>query len=427
MGVAGRHIAAGRRDDAALGAAAGLSHDEARIPCRFARGRHGGFALRPGYPDLGHRLGGRRHPRRRHGKEKTPRQDEHHASPPPCYLVHARPSFPCGGRRWMGGTLAAAAYRALIRAASIRRPGDDGDVPADGYALIDAGDGRRLERFGDFVTDRPSPAAAEPRRAPERWADAAVYHPGSGWWSPDGTALDEVGHAVEIEGLTIEVRPAAGGQVGLFPEHLANAAWLRRAIGRRLGIDRPALPGNAAPAGDPPEVLNLFAYTGLATLVAAAAGAHVVHVDASRPAVAWARRNAELSGLAERPIRWIVDDALAFVRREARRGRRYAGLILDPPSYGHRGRGGRAGWQLEGGLVELLDACAGVVGPDAFCLLTAHTPGWDPDRLAMTLATSTDADARDIEALALGLEAQSGAVLRLGAAARFDPLRGDGR
>jgi 23S rRNA (cytosine1962-C5)-methyltransferase len=305
-------------------------------------------------------------------------------------------------------------------------------VPPDGYALIDAGDGRRLERFGGFVTDRPSPAASEPRRTPERWADASVFHPGSGWWAPDGAPLEEAGHAIEIEGLTIEVRPAAGGQVGLFPEHRANVAWLRRAIDRRLDLERRSpRPGDAGPPGgppgDPPEILNLFAYTGLATLVAAAAGARVVHVDASRPAVAWARRNAELSGLAERPIRWIVDDALAFVRREARRGRRYAGLILDPPSYGHGGRGGRAGWQLEGGLVELLDACAGLVGPDAFWLLTAHTPGWDPDRLATTLATSTDADARDIEALALGLEAETGANLRLGAAARFDPLREDRR
>ncbi len=281
---------------------------------------------------------------------------------------------------------------------------------------MDAGDGRRLERFGDLVTDRPAPGATEPRRAPERWGGAAIYHPGSGWWTADETALGEAGHPIEVAGLTIEVRPAAGGQVGIFPEHLANGPWLAATVRDRVDA-----------AVGPPEVLNLFAYTGLATLLAAAAGARVVHVDASRPAVAWARRNAELSGLVDRPIRWIVDDALAFVRREARRGRRYAGLILDPPSYGHGGRGGRPGWQLDSGLVELLDACAGVTEPEAFWLLTAHTPGWDPERLATALATATDAAVGDIEARELRLEAESGTVLRLGSVARFDPLRGERR
>jgi len=290
-------------------------------------------------------------------------------------------------------------------------------VPDDAYALIDAGDGRRLERFGDLLTDRPAPGATEPRRAPERWADAAIFHTGSGWWAADGMALEPEGHPLTLAGISLEIRPAAGGQVGLFPEHLANSAWLAGVVRARTG----------SPGTRPPDVLNLFAYTGLATLVAAAAGARVVHADASRPAVAWARRNAELSGLADRPIRWLVDDALAFARREARRGRRYAGLVLDPPSYGHGGRGGRPGWQLDRGIVELLDACAGLAEPDAAWLLTAHTPGWDPERLAAALATATDAAPGEVEALELRLDAESGAVLRLGAAARFDPLRGDRR
>jgi len=297
--------------------------------------------------------------------------------------------------------------------------GDDGAVAHDTYAFLDCGDGRRLERFGSLLTDRPAPAAVGPRRAPDPWAGAAVYHPGSGWWDADGSALGESAHPVAIGGLTIEARPAASGQVGLFPEHLANTAWLASAVRSRVD--------GADPAADRPEILNLFAYTGLATLVAASAGARTVHVDASRPAVAWARRNAELAGLAGRPIRWIVDDALDFVRREARRGRRYAGLVLDPPTYGHGGRGGRPAWQFDERIVELLDACAGVAEPDAFWLLTTHTPGWEPDRLALTIATATDAAAREIEDLPLRLEAESGAVLRLGSAARFDPLRGERR
>jgi len=298
-------------------------------------------------------------------------------------------------------------------------PDDDGAVPDDAYALIDCGDGRRLERFGAFVTDRPAPGAMDPRRAPERWTGVAVYHPGSGWWDADGSVLAEDGHRIVVGGLVMELRPAAGGQVGLFPEHLANTGWLAAAVRSRVdGI---------APSSDPPEVLNLFAYTGLATLVAAAAGARTVHVDASRPAVAWARRNAELAGLASRPVRWIVDDALVFVRREARRGRRYAGLVLDPPTYGHGGRRGRPAWEFDERIVELLDACAGVAEPDAFWLLTTHTAGWDPERLAATLTTATDAAPGEIEGRPLRLEAESGATLRLGSAARFDPLRGDRR
>jgi 23S rRNA (cytosine1962-C5)-methyltransferase len=146
-------------------------------------------------------------------------------------------------------------------------------------------------------------------------------------------------------------------------------------------------------------------------------------VDASRPSVAWARRNAELSGLSQRPIRWIVDDAVAFLHRASRRGRRYEGLILDPPSYGHGSRGGKPAWVFDERIVELLDACAGVADPNAFWLLTAHTPGWDPDRLAAALAMATDVRPGDVEGAALHLEAESGAVLRLGSAARFDPLR----
>ena len=300
-------------------------------------------------------------------------------------------------------------------------------MPNERYALIDNGDGRRLEAFGALLVDRPAPAATEPRRATDRWTGAASYL-ASGWWDADGSPLGDVSARVSVAGVTLEARPAASGQVGIFPEHAANADWLAAALRRRVaaGADQA---GRADPAAapadagaDPPDVLNLFAHTGLATLVAARAGGRVVHVDASRPAVGLARRNAELSDLSDRPIRWIVDDALAFVRRESRRGRRYAGLVIDPPSYGHGGRGGQPAWVFEERIIELLDACAGVADPNAFWLLTTHTPGWDRDRLAATLAMATDVRPAEIEGLPLALEAESGAVLRLGSAARFDPL-----
>ena len=185
------------------------------------------------------------------------------------------------------------------------------DHIVNAYELLDAGDGRRLERFGDRVVDRPAPGATEPARNLSAWAAVDLrFETGVGWrgevrpWT------------VTLDGLTFELRPTTSGQVGLFPEQTPNWQWLREHI---------------TPAA---EVLNLFGYTGGSTLVSAAMGTRVVHVDAARPAVAWARRNAELSDFGDRPIRWIVDDAEAFVRREARRDRRYDAIVLDPPSYG---------------------------------------------------------------------------------------------
>ena len=268
----------------------------------------------------------------------------------------------------------------------------------DGYALIDAGDGRRLERFGSRVVDRPAPSVAEtPRRAaPETWRAADLRFFRERGWTGD----DRDPWRIAIDGLTLELRPTAAGQLGLFPEHALAWPWLRDRMTQRPDA----------------EVLHLFAYTGATTLVLAAAGAGVTHVDASRPAVAWARRNAELSGLGERPIRWIVDDAVTYVRREERRGRRYAGIVLDPPTFGHGPAGTR--WELGGALPGLLAACAGVADPDAFVLLTAHAPELVPGDLASALEVAFGIPS-ELESGDLELVADSGAVLPLGVAARM--------
>ena len=205
-------------------------------------------------------------------------------------------------------------------------------------------------------------------------------------------------------GLTVELRPATTGQVGLFPEQQDSWDWLRERVA----------PGMA--------VLNLFAYTGLATLVSAAEGAAVVHVDASRPTVGWARRNAELSGLAGRPVRWIVDDAKGFVAREVRRGHRYDGVVLDPPSYGHGPRG--RGWRLEDDLAPLLRQIAELVdAPKGFALLTAHTPGFGPEQLADELAASLGVPRASIDPGPLQVTARTGATLELGAFASWPGAR----
>lgn len=279
---------------------------------------------------------------------------------------------------------------------------DDIDDRASEYELIDAGEGRRLERFGPVTVDRPAPGADQPARALERWQDADISWDTDGGWLRTGGGTPE--ELIEpwpatIEGLTMELRPTASGGVGLYPEHRASLAWLEVRIGARL-------PADAAPA-----VLNLFAHTGLATLAAARAGAAVTHVDAARGVVGWARRNAELSGLAERPIRWLVDDAGAFVAREARRGHRYDGIVLDPPSFGHA-RGKR--WRLTDDLPGLLAACRDVAADDAFVLLTAHTTGVDGADLAAMLRAAFPSPPARLDGSALGLAATSGAHLDLG-------------
>jgi 23S rRNA (cytosine1962-C5)-methyltransferase len=273
----------------------------------------------------------------------------------------------------------------------------------DRYELLDAGDGRRLERFGRYIVDRPAPMAESIRLDPDAWPSADLrFDRYMGWSGPAAEPANPEPWMLGEQGLTFELRPTEAGQLGYFPEQAPNRAWVRATL---APLDRV-------------DILNLFAYTGGITLAAAIAGASVTHVDGSRPAVAWARRNAQLSGLADRPVRWIVDDAEAFVAREMRRERRCDAVVLDPPSYGH-GAGGRP-WRLEERLTELLAACAGATSRDpAFAVLTAHTPGFGPERLAAELASAFDRRAADIEMGELGLQARSGARLRLGAFARM--------
>jgi 23S rRNA (cytosine1962-C5)-methyltransferase len=247
--------------------------------------------------------------------------------------------------------------------------------PPDQYELLDFGAGRKLERFGGFVVDRPAPGTnGTPKRDESLWraADARydARQPSQRRWKrfaqlprPWRIAHDRV---------RLELRLTASGQVGVFPEQADNWCWLGRQVRRRGGSLR---------------VLNLFAYTGASTLAAAAEGAEVVHVDASQTAVNWARRNAALSRLSDRPIRWIVDDACAFVKRELRRGNRYAAIILDPPSYGHGPRG--QVWKLEDNMEPLLLDCRRLLGSrGVFVLLTCHTTGWSAAALRKLVDTA---------------------------------------
>ena len=230
------------------------------------------------------------------------------------------------------------------------------------YAVIDCGGGLRLERLGEVVISRQAAqafwAAAMPPEEWQRlcWASHFRHDQGPGAWTYARRVPDA--WPVALGEMRMEARLTQFGHVGAFAEQQVQWPWIRERAGQ---------PGGA-------RVLNLFAYTGGSTLAAALGGAEVTHVDAVKGVVNWARRTAELSGLDGRPIRWIVDDALKFARREARRGRRYDLVVLDPPTFG-RGPQGTV-WKIEEQLPELLDACVELLadGPAAM-LLSAHTPG----------------------------------------------------
>lgn len=250
--------------------------------------------------------------------------------------------------------------------------------PPDQYQLLDFGEGRRLEQFASIRLDRPCPAAEQlPKSDPRAWGhvDGRFERLGDeqGRWELTGELPDRWN--ISAGALRLELKRTEFGHLGVFPEHAGTWDWIAARV---------------ASAGRAIRVLNLFAYTGGSTLAAAAAGAAVTHVDAARNIVAWARGNAELSGLAGAPIHWIAEDARKFVRREQKRGNQYDAVILDPPSYGHGLRG--EVWRLSKHLPGLLAACAELTaGRREFMLLTCHTPGYGPERLVRLLTEVLDA------------------------------------
>ena len=256
--------------------------------------------------------------------------------------------------------------------------------PWPDYDLLDSGGGRKLERYGAVAVVRPEAQCLwEPTRVSE-WDQAVAVFEGAededaGRWRRRGQTPES--WPMVWREVRFHARLTAFRHLGLFPEQASNWAWLAGRL-------------NDAPG--PPSILNLFGYTGVASLVAAAAGAKVTHVDASRKAVAWARENAALSGLDQAPVRWICEDARAYVRREARRGSRYQGIILDPPKYG-RGPNGEV-WRLYEDLPELLAGCASLLSEDAeFLILNAYSERLSGLALASLLAEAVSGRGGRIE------------------------------
>jgi 23S rRNA (cytosine1962-C5)-methyltransferase len=286
----------------------------------------------------------------------------------------------------------------------------------DQYELLDFGDGRKLERFAGVILNRPCPTAEGFTKSQrDLWESATARfrgpRMGDGSWSPaPRNWLPADWHYAHGDKPTFKLQLEAlpSGQVGVFPEQRENWHW----------IAQQAVCG-LAKTGRPLKVLNLFAYTGGSTLAAAAAGAEVVHIDAAQNIVDRARQNAELSGLADRPIRWIAEDATKFCQRELKRGKRYDAVILDPPTFGHGPKG--EPWQIEKNLLPLLKLCGQLTAERrAFVLVTCHTPGIGPAELAAYLCEGIFGHCgQPAKAGELYLETTDGRRLPSGAYARW--------
>ncbi|MCX6819952.1 MAG: class I SAM-dependent methyltransferase [Candidatus Adlerbacteria bacterium] len=277
--------------------------------------------------------------------------------------------------------------------------------PSDGYELLDSGGEEKLERFGDVVLRRPDPQALWPKKLGE-----------SEWNKATGTYVREGGEGgkwvgklptewkISFGGLQFLVKPTSFKHTGLFPEQESNWVWTAEQISK---------------VGREVSVLNLFGYTGGATLAAAKAGAQVTHVDASKTAVAWARENAQASGLEEAPIRWITEDVLLFVRREIARGKKYDGIIMDPPAFGHGPK--NEIWKIEENLIELIDLCGQLLSDQPlFFLVNGYAAGYSPLAFAYNLEQFEKKYGGALEYGDLGIEEQgSGRILPAGIFARW--------
>lgn len=234
------------------------------------------------------------------------------------------------------------------------------------YALLDSGGGRKLERFGGVVLNRPCSQAVWNPADAERWKSADAYFTRKSGLEWRGRDRLPDSWQVTIDGVRLKLSTTDFGHLGVFPETRSLWDWVRETV-RTASLRRE----------EPPTFLNLFAYSGGATLAAAQGGARCCHVDASKCMVQWARENAGLNALADHPIRWIVDDCNKFMQREVRRGRRYDAILLDPPSFG-RGKSGEL-YKIEHALLETLDLCKQVLSDrPLFVYLTSHTPGFTP-------------------------------------------------
>ena len=276
------------------------------------------------------------------------------------------------------------------------------------YEVLDTSNGEKLERWGDYFLVRPDPQVLwdTPKKLRQWKKPNGHYHrshKGGGQW--EFFDLPKTWD-IQYKELKFHLQPFSFKHTGLFPEQAVNWDWFSEKIRK---------------ANRPVKVLNLFAYTGGATLAAAAAGASVTHVDASKGMVNWAKENAQLSGLREKPIRWLVDDCVKFVEREIRRGNHYDGIIMDPPSYG-RGPKGEI-WKIEEKIYPFIELCTKILSDDPlFFLVNSYTTGLQPAVLTYMLETQVAAKfGGKVVSDEIGLPVSyNGLVLPCGASGRWE-------
>lgn len=283
------------------------------------------------------------------------------------------------------------------------------------YEVIDCSKGEKLERWGDYLLVRPDPQVIWDTPKKEKgWRKMnGHYHrssKGGGEWEFFQLPKEwTIQYSLPInKKLTFHLKPFSFKHTGLFPEQAANWNWFSQLI------------ADAVSKGRQVKVLNLFAYTGGATLAAAAAGASVTHVDASKGMVTWAKENAISSGLKDAPIRWLVDDCVKFVEREIRRGNHYDAIIMDPPSYG-RGPKGEI-WKIEESVYPLIQLCSQILTDNPlFFLINSYTTGLQPAVLSYMISTVLDTATGTVTASEIGLPvSSSGLVLPCGASGRYE-------
>ncbi len=241
------------------------------------------------------------------------------------------------------------------------------------YELIDCGNERRLERFGKTIVNRPAPQAFWNRDGfIEEWKKSDAYYERyeekTSKWSKESKFPEN--WTIKIDNITLQLRASSNNQLGIFPEQLDNWRWMTKKIQE---------------AKHPLKILNTFAYTGVATLMASATAedVEVCHLDGAKSAVSWARKNAELSGLEKNPIRWIVDDVLKFMEREVKRGKKYDGIILDPPAFG---RGAKRDWKIQRDLPFLLELVGKLLtDKPCFVIFSCHAIEFTAEALAKML------------------------------------------
>jgi 23S rRNA (cytosine1962-C5)-methyltransferase len=279
--------------------------------------------------------------------------------------------------------------------------------PGKDYELKDSGEGEKLERFGNVVLSRPDPQALWKKQLPDsEWKKADGHftrEERKGEWELRSGVPER--WKIEHGGLSMWIKPTAFKHTGIFPEQAPNWEWSRNLIQN---------------AGRTVEILNLFGYTGGASLAAAQAGAKVVHVDGSKSAVTWARENAEISGLAEKPIRWILDDARVFVERELKRGRKYDGIIMDPPAFGHGPK--KELWKIEEHFLKLIDDCMKLLSDKPlFFLINGYSAGYSSIAYENNLRVLTEKFGGKLEIGELVIEESgSGRLLPCGIFARWN-------